>query len=88
MIVAAVILTRTDGSQVRLEQGERVASPVGIIPLGEVPRIMAEDGGWIEYEDTVRSTESEPWEDDGAAPARVRVYSRGVMECMTIADAA
>lgn len=88
MRATGIVITRADGTLVELAADDRIVSPRGAIGLEDVPRVLSEDGGWIEYEDTVRNTGGEPWQDDGACPARIRLFARGVVDTMTLYEAA
>lgn len=80
----AVLINRMDGSQVRLTREDRIASPHGAVPFDAVPRVLAEDGSWIEYEDTAQDAGAEEWMGAESCPTRIRLYARGVIDTMVL----
>lgn len=85
----AVVITRSNGTQSCLGRAERIISSRGVVQVDDVPRVLGEDGGWIEYEDTACDTSGEEWEREDSCPTRIRIYSRGVVETMLLfSDAA
>lgn len=84
----AVIIRRSDGGQIQLAADERITSPVGTIRVDDVPRVLSEDGAWIEFLDTALDEAGEVWERGDPRHARIRLYSRGVVETYLLFDEA